>query len=157
MTDPGDTPDTPPTDTPPTPAGHPDGPTSPHRAGPLDDDQKALIGEVTGDRHRGPELTIVKDERAGIYDALTGDQEIGGLTYNDAGDRVVLLAVSIFPQFRNQGAATELIHRVLDDIRAQGKTATILCPIVRTFIDRHPEYRDVVDPEHPGVVRVASR
>jgi predicted GNAT family acetyltransferase len=65
--------------------------------------------------------------------------------------------VSILPQFRNQGAATTLIQHVLDDLRTQGRTATVLCPIVRTFIDKHAEYQDVVDQEHPGVVRVAPR
>lgn len=133
----------------------------------LDADQKLLIEEVDneeidneevdGDHDPSLELTILKDEKAGIYDAIAGDREIGGLTYNLAGGRVVLVAVSIFPQFRNQGAATKLIRYVLDDLRAEGKTATILCPIVRTFIDNHPEYRDVVDPEHPGVVKVAHR
>lgn len=127
------------------------------QAGELDPDQKLLVEEVDGGQDPSLELTVLKDEKAGIYDALAGDREIGGLTYNVAGNRVVLVAVSIFPQFRNQGAATELIRHVLDDVRAEGRTATILCPIVRTFIDNHPEYGDVVDPEHPGVVKVAHR
>jgi predicted GNAT family acetyltransferase len=60
----------------------------------------------------------------------------------------------VFPEFRKQGVATELIRRVLDDVRAQGKTATIMCPIVRTFVEHYPEYADVIDPKHPGVVKV---
>jgi predicted GNAT family acetyltransferase len=38
----------------------------------------------------------------------------------------------------------------LDDIRAKGKKVTILCPLVASFIAGHPEYADLVDPEHPG-------
>ncbi|WP_051432674.1 GNAT family N-acetyltransferase [Promicromonospora kroppenstedtii] len=122
-----------------------------------DDDQKALMGEVAGDDDQSLELTITKDETAGIYDATVADQEVGGLTYRDHDGRVVLVAVSILPQFRHQGAATQLIRHVLDDLRAQGKKATVLCPIVRTFIDKHTEYQDVVDPQHPGVVKVSPR
>lgn len=122
-----------------------------------DDDQKALMGEVAGDHDQSLELTIVKDEAAGIYDATVGDQEVGGLTYSDHDGRVVLVAVSILPQFRRHGAATQLIRHVLDDLRTQGKKATVLCPIVRTFIDKHTEYQEVVDPQHPGVVKVSPR
>lgn len=44
---------------------------------------------------------------------------------------------------------------MLDDVRAQGKTVTIMCRIVRTFIERNPEYADLIDPEHPGVTKVS--
>ena len=81
---------------------------------------------------------------------------MAGLTYDVAGDdRLVLRATSVFPEFRKQGIATELIRRVLDDVRAQGKTVTIMCPVVRTFIEHNPEYADLIDPEHPGVTRVS--
>jgi hypothetical protein len=42
---------------------------------------------------------------------------------------------------------------VLNDVRAQGKTATIMCPIARAFIENNPEYADLIDPEHPGVTK----
>jgi hypothetical protein len=61
------------------------------------------------------------------------------------------------PQYREQGVAIELIRRVLDDVRARGITVTILCPIIRTFIEHSPEYRDLIDPEHPGVTRGGGR
>jgi predicted GNAT family acetyltransferase len=76
---------------------------------------------------------------------------IAGLPYKVAGDdRLVLLATSVF---RKQGVATELIRRVLDDVRAQGKTITIMCPVVRTFIEHNPEYADLIDPTYPGVTK----
>jgi predicted GNAT family acetyltransferase len=125
--------------------------------GPLDEDQKVLMDEVADGHDQPLELTIARDDEVGVYDATVGSQQVGGLTYNDDGERVVLVAVSILPQFRNQGAATELIRHALDDLRTRGRTATVLCPIVRTFIDKHAEYQDVVDREHPGVVKVAPR
>jgi predicted GNAT family acetyltransferase len=133
------------------------GETGTDPAVPLDEDQKVLMGEVAENHDQPRELMIVRDDEVGIYDATVGGQQVGGLTYNDDGERVVLVAVSILPQFRNQGAATTLIRYALDDLRAQGRTATVLCPIVRTFIDKHGEYQDIVDREHPGVVKVAPR
>lgn len=104
------------------------------------------------------DFDVVKDDKTGSYDAIVGDREVGALTYDVAGEhRLVLLATSVFPEFRNQGIATELIRRVLDDVRAQGKTVTILCPIVRTFIEKNPGYADLVDPRHPGVTKGSNR
>lgn len=134
-------------------AGYPDG------KGVLSQDQAVLIEEIVDEPNApGFDFAVVNDEKAGIYDAIVGDREIAGLTYNVAGeDRLVLLAASVYPEFRKQGIATELIRRVLDDVRAQGKTVTILCPIVRTFIDHNPGYADLIDPNHPGVTRGSHR
>jgi predicted GNAT family acetyltransferase len=128
-------------------AGYPDG------TGTLTQDQVVLIDEVAARQSAPAHLYFENDEKTGTFEALIGDTEVGNLPYNVAGDRLVLLATSVFPEFRNQGIATELIRHVLDEVRAQGKTVTIFCPIVRTFIEHNPEYADLVDPEHPGVTR----
>lgn len=109
------------------------------------------INTVNHDDPGAPAFDVVKDEKTAIYKAIAGDADIAGLPYNDAGHgRLVLLATSVVPEFRNRGVATELIRRVLDDVRAQAKTVTIVCPIVRHFIERNPEYADLIDAEHPG-------
>jgi predicted GNAT family acetyltransferase len=123
--------------------------------GTLSQDQIVLIDELH-DVPQPPasEFEVVNDEKAGIYEAMVGDREIAGLSYNIAGDdRLVLLAISVFPEFRKKGIATKLIRHVLDDVRTQGKTVTIMCPIVRTFIEHNPEYADLIDPKHPGVTK----
>jgi predicted GNAT family acetyltransferase len=111
-------------------------------------DQKALIDEVMGDPHAlSFDFQLVNDESAGIYEAIVGETAVAGMTYNVVGnDRIVLLATSVFPEFRRQGLATEMIRRVLDDVRTRGKTIHATCPIVRSFIERNREYADLVDP-----------
>jgi predicted GNAT family acetyltransferase len=117
-------------------------------------DQAVVIDDAS-DNPPAPAFDVVNDEKTGVYEAKAGDTEVAGLTYKAASEnQLVLLATSVFPEFRNQGIATELIRRVLDDVRAQGKTVTITCPIVRTFIERNPAYADLIDPEHPGAKRV---
>jgi predicted GNAT family acetyltransferase len=132
-------------------AGYPDG------TGTLSQDQKILIDEVL-DADVKPEFDfgLVDDAEHGVYVAFVGDTEIGGITYSLLGNRVVLLAASVYPEFRHQGVATEMIRRILDVIRSQGRTVTIICPIVRTFIDNHPQYEELVDVTHPGVKNAAK-
>jgi len=50
-----------------------------------------------------------------------------------------------------------VIRRILNVVRAQKRTVTIICPIVRTYIDSHPEYEALVDPTHPGVMNAGRR
>ncbi|HEV7186086.1 MAG TPA: GNAT family N-acetyltransferase [Leifsonia sp.] len=128
-------------------AGYPDG------VGTLSQNQTVLIDEVTADDH-SPAINffVADNNEIFTYEAIAGDTVIGGLTYIIASERrVILVAAAVFPEFRGQGVATELIRRVLDDVRTRGNTVTILCPIVWAFIDRNPEYSDLIDPELPGV------
>jgi predicted GNAT family acetyltransferase len=121
----------------------------------LGQDQVLLVDELLDDPHAPAlDVTVVNDEQAGIYEAVVGDRVVAGVPYSVAGDgRLVLLATSVFPEFRNRGIATELIRRVLDDVRAHGRTVTVTCPIVRTFIERNPEYADLIDAQQPGATR----
>jgi predicted GNAT family acetyltransferase len=135
-------------------AGYPDG------VGTLDQTQVVLIQEVDSPPRADGSLSdvdfyVVNDDDEHCYTAAVGDTEIGYLTYETrADDRVALVTTMVFPEFRGQGVASELIRRVLVQLREQGKTITILCPIVRAFIDAHPEFSDVVDADHPGIREV---
>jgi len=133
-------------------AGYPDG------TGILSQDQEVLIDQVL-DPEEGPafDLTVVNDEDTEVYTAIVGDTALGAITYSRAANRIVLLAAAVYPEFRRHGVATEMIRQVLDDIGERGMTTTIICPIVRTFIDKHPQYEDLVDPNHPGVIRTSHR
>jgi predicted GNAT family acetyltransferase len=108
---------------------------------------------MDADAENAADFRLVDDTAAGIYLAVVGDREVAGVTYNLIGDhRIVLLAVSVFPEFRGRGIAMELIRQVLDEVRAQGRTVTNYCPVVLTFLERHPSYAELIDSEHPGVV-----
>lgn len=113
---------------------------------------RAVLSDAAADApgRTTPDVRIVDDRGAGVYEAFVGERQVGGVTYNVVGDRIVLLGVAVFPESRGQGVATELIRHVLDDVRAQGRTVTNFCPVVGTFVLRHPDYADLLDAEHPG-------
>jgi predicted GNAT family acetyltransferase len=56
------------------------------------------------------------------------------------------------PQFRGLGVGTALVQGALDDVRAKGLTLTNFCHFVGRYIQAHPDYRDLLDPQHPGHV-----
>jgi quinol monooxygenase YgiN/predicted GNAT family acetyltransferase len=98
-------------------------------------------------------VQVRENTESQTYDALVGDDIAGTLLYEHEGPRLVLTHTAVQPRYQHKGVATALVAGALDDIRAKGIKITILCPMVWTFIDHHPEYADLVDPEHPGVAR----
>jgi quinol monooxygenase YgiN/predicted GNAT family acetyltransferase len=102
--------------------------------------------------HEGPLDLVVRDNpESQTYDAMVGDEIAGTMLYEHEGPRLVLTHTAVQTRYQHRGVATALIAAALDDIRAKGKKVTILCPIVNTFIDAHPQYADLVDAEHPGL------
>lgn len=111
-----------------------------------DEAQSAQPGEK-------PSFSIVVDDQAGAFVAREDGVDFGAVPFVEKDGRVVLLATSILPEYRGRGLATELIRRVLDKIHAEGKRATVRCPVFRSFIERNPEYEALLDPVDPGIVR----
>lgn len=96
------------------------------------------------------ELDVINDAERGRWIATLGADAIAELPYRFVGGRVVLLTTWVDPAYRHNRVATELVARVLDEIRQSGKKITIICPVVGEFIARNPEYLDLIDKVHPG-------
>ena len=47
---------------------------------------------------------------------------------------------------RGQGLSTVLVRGVLDDVRSRGLLMTPQCSAVLRFVEKHPEYVDLVEP-----------
>ncbi|MFS4091489.1 GNAT family N-acetyltransferase [Streptomyces sp. AF1A] len=112
----------------------------------------ALIAALdeTGLREAAWELDIANDAERGRWTASLGPEAIAELSYRFVGGRVVLLTTWVDPAYRHKRVATELMARVLNEIRESGKKITIICPVVGEFIARHPQYLDLIDKVHPG-------
>lgn len=103
------------------------------------------------------DLVITDNRELGIYEATIEGRTAAGLVYNKVGNRVILLATSVLPEFRGKGVAARLIGGVFDELRVQGKTATVTCPFTAAFVNAHPEYADVLDPAFPGAHTAGRR
>jgi len=96
------------------------------------------------------ELDINDDTEHGRWEAVLNEDTVAELPYRYVGGRIVLLSTWVAHPYRQQRVATELIARVLDEIRGTGKKITIICPVVGEFIARNPHYADLIDKVHPG-------
>lgn len=88
--------------------------------------------------------TVAVNEDEGRYE-ITVDGVVAGWTEFTVHDGVATFPHTLIePEFGGRGLATELIRAALDDMRSRGLTVVPRCPFVRAFIDKHPDYRDLV-------------
>jgi predicted GNAT family acetyltransferase len=88
----------------------------------------------------------VADNRAKRRYEVTVDGEIAGASYYRDADGVrIVTHTEVEDEFEGQGVGSRLIAGALDDIRARGLRVTPLCRFAAAYIERHPEYGDLVE------------
>ena len=74
--------------------------------------------------------------------------DVGGITafmnYRRAGDVLTLDHTETPVAARGRGIASQLTRGVLEEARSRGLKVVPRCPFVTAYIDRHPEFRDLV-------------
>ena len=61
--------------------------------------------------------------------------------------RIFFVHTEIDPAFEGRGLGSQLARAALDAVRATGERVVPLCPFIAKFIERNPEYDDIVDHE----------
>ncbi|MBT2566344.1 N-acetyltransferase [Arthrobacter sp. ISL-85] len=92
------------------------------------------------------DLIIIDNRRIGLYEGVFGRMIVGGVVYKKTGNCIMILGTSVFPNFRDMEIPPKLLNRILEEIRAQGRTVAAICPYAAEFITAHPEYADLLDP-----------
>jgi predicted GNAT family acetyltransferase len=89
---------------------------------------------------------IVRDDPAGNrYELLIDGVRAGDLHYLPTRGAVVLVHTEIAPELEGQGFGGRLISGALEDLRTRGLIIIPVCPFVRSYLERHPEYADLLE------------
>ena len=78
------------------------------------------------------------------YAAFLDGDEIGELAFSRLGDVVTALHTEVAESAEDQGVGSTLARTFLDDIRSAGRRVVPLCPFVRGWLQKHPDYADLV-------------
>ncbi|HEU4895035.1 MAG TPA: GNAT family N-acetyltransferase, partial [Acidimicrobiia bacterium] len=81
------------------------------------------------------------------YVVLIDGKPAGRAEYVTRDGRRVFTHTEVDDAHKGEGLAASLVRYALDDMRAQEILIVPLCPFFRSYIARHPEYRDLVDRE----------
>lgn len=68
----------------------------------------------------------------------------GVVTYQLTGNIIAYTHTEVDPAFEGRGVGSTLARAVLDDARARGRTVVPICPFLSRWLEKHPEYHDIV-------------
>ena len=86
---------------------------------------------------------VVDNADAGRFE-LTEDGETAVADYIRDGDTITFTHTIVPPALEGRGLGSRLVEAALDNARAKGLRVVPQCSFVAAYIDRHPEYRDLV-------------
>ena len=78
------------------------------------------------------------------YEIYVDDELAGFMTYTLQDDTFIAIHTEIDDAYEGQGLGSQLVKRVLTDLRDAGLALKPSCPFVRDYIERHREYADLV-------------
>lgn len=79
------------------------------------------------------------------YEVRVDGEMAGFAQYVMRGGRIVFVHTEIDDAFEGKGVGSALAKGALDDVRARGLPVVPICPFIASYIERHPEYQDLVD------------
>ncbi len=91
------------------------------------------------------ELSVVDVPERSRYEVSADGRVVGFSAYHLIDKGVLALPhVEVEPAFEGRGVASELMRESLDQIRAQGLRIVPICPFAQAFLERNPDYADLV-------------
>lgn len=84
------------------------------------------------------ETTVTRAD--GRFEAWIGDRRAGFLEFRDENRLIVVTHTEVSPEFEGKGVGGTLVRAALDEWRAEGRKIVPVCPFVKAWIEKHPDY-----------------
>ncbi len=72
------------------------------------------------------------------------DGEVAFISYKIEGDRLILVHTEVPKALSGRGVGTTLVRSALNEARQRGQRIVPECEFVSAFIQRNPEFKDLV-------------
>jgi len=89
-------------------------------------------------------ILVTDNAERARYEVSVDGAPAGFAAYRLQGSTVVFTHTEVDNTHGGRGVGSELVGRALDDVRERGLRVRPLCPFVRSYIGRHPAYRELV-------------
>jgi predicted GNAT family acetyltransferase len=90
------------------------------------------------------ETTVQDVPEENRYEIRDGERVLGFAAYERRGDTTVFTHTEVDPDAGQDGLGSTLVRAALDDVRSREGSVLPQCSFVRGWIERHPEYGDLV-------------
>lgn len=90
-------------------------------------------------------VTVVNNPDESRYEIFVDGQRAGLAAYRADGDDVLVFThTEIDDAHDGQGLGGQLAAGALDGVRASGLKVVAQCPFIKGWIERHPDYQDLL-------------
>ncbi len=95
------------------------------------------------------DVQVSQNEDEQRFEARVDGELAGSAYYETADDLIVFTHTEVDDAYEGKGVGSALAKGALDAVRADGRRKVVpRCPFIKGWIDRHPDYRDLL--EHAG-------
>lgn len=91
-----------------------------------------------------PAVNVTHNIDAGRFEVHL-DGHVAGLDYRLRNRRIVFTHTGVPSALEGRGIGSALVRAGLDYARGSSLKVVPLCPFVRSYIERHPQYQDLVE------------
>ena len=89
-------------------------------------------------------MTDVINDKAHHRYELAVDGHIAATYYQIADGVITFVHTEVPPELGGKGIGSKLIRGALDSVRADGLKVIPQCPFVKAFIEKNPDYQDLL-------------
>jgi len=93
---------------------------------------------------------VVDNSTQSRFEILVDGKVAGFADYRLLPTKIVMTHTEVSPEHEGQGLAGKLVGHALDAARDAGLQVVPRCSYVASYIERHPDYQDLVDPSVDG-------
>jgi predicted GNAT family acetyltransferase len=79
------------------------------------------------------------------WEVSDGEDVVAYSQYLLPSERIVFTHTVVEPEYEGRGIGSRLARVVLDDAVERGLRIVPVCPFIRAYVERHPEYAEHVD------------
>jgi uncharacterized protein len=90
-----------------------------------------------------PELIVIHNPKAGRFE-IEKDGHLAVLEYQLSEGKIVFTHTGVPEALEGQGIGSLLAHAGLDYARSQSYAVVPLCSFIAVYIQKHPEYKDLL-------------
>ncbi|GAA4213203.1 GNAT family N-acetyltransferase [Microbispora amethystogenes] len=101
-------------------------------------------------------VEVVADPAASRYEILVDGVVAGFAQYRMRDGAMVFTHTEVRGEYEGRGLGGHLVGAALDGARTAGLSVVPLCSFVAWYIQRNPEYRDLVDDDYRNLVDTAG-
>ena len=91
------------------------------------------------------DVRLRREDDHSRYTLMYQGEVAGVAQYQEHGNWRVFTHTVVDDRFEGKGLGSRLVRFALDDTRAQGKRIVPQCPFVRAYIQKHHDWKDIID------------